>query len=56
MNIGAGDPTRPIPPSLDVIDKNDYLFILNFFYFYVLVYIITLHVFNLCSLIIKFVS
>ena len=22
MNIGAGDPTRPIPPSLDVKDNN----------------------------------
>ena len=26
MNIGAGDPTRPIPPSLDVIVNDLYIY------------------------------
>ena len=28
MNIGAGDPTRPIPPSLDVLVDNYFSYIL----------------------------
>ena len=46
MNIGAGDPTRPIPPNLDVIDKNESL----------LVYKFLLLFFNLFFLFILFVS
>ena len=46
MNIGAGDPTRPIPPSLDVLIDNDYSFIDCILGFLYLCY----HMFYICFL------
>ena len=45
MNIGAGDPTRPIPPSLDVIDNIDYFVIFIFYNLFICILVCSMCLF-----------